>query len=64
MKIKKLYLTSFGKFYKKDIELSDGFNLIKGLNEAGKSTIHKFIEGMLFGFYKTGGKNKEYQYWV
>jgi len=58
MKIKKLYLTSFGKFYKKDIELSDGFNLIKGLNEAGKSTIHKFIEGMLFGFYKTGGKNR------
>ena len=38
MKIKTLILTSFGKFKDRVIEVDDGFNLVYGENEAGKST--------------------------
>lgn len=60
MKIKTLNLYAFGKFENTTIELSDGFNLIFGPNEAGKSTIQAFIEGMLFGFYKPYRKRRTY----
>jgi uncharacterized protein YhaN len=60
MVIKKLYLTSFGKFDNLEIDLSSGMNVIYGLNEAGKSTVHKFIEGMLFGFFKPSTSRKTY----
>lgn len=52
MYIKELNLINFGKFNNKKISFNKGFNLIEGLNEAGKSTIHKFIEGVFFGFVK------------
>ncbi len=52
MKINRLYLKSFGKFKDKEITLTDGLNVVYGPNEAGKSTIQKFIEGMFFGFKK------------
>lgn len=58
MIIKKLYISSFGKFKNKEIDLSAKMNVIYGLNEAGKSTIHKFIEGMLFGFFRPGVKSR------
>lgn len=48
--IKKLYLTSFGQFENTSIDLENGFNLIYGKNESGKSTITSFIEGILYGF--------------
>lgn len=51
MIIKQLNISSFGKFQNKTIDFEKGINLIYGLNETGKSTIHKFIEGMIFGFY-------------
>jgi uncharacterized protein YhaN len=60
MLIKKLYLKGFGKFHDEEVYLNDGINLIYGLNEAGKSTMHQFIEGMLFGFFKLNIKNKKY----
>lgn len=60
MKIKTLNLFAFGKFRNKTIEVSDGFNLIFGRNEAGKSTIQHFIEGMFFGFYKPYRKKRTY----
>jgi len=60
MKIKKLFIKSFGKFQDKEIEFKDGLNLIYGNNEAGKSTTHKFIQGMFFGFFKPYSKNKIY----
>ncbi len=60
MIIKKLILTSFGKFENKEINLNKEINIIYGENEAGKTTIHKFIEGMLFGFFKPYVKIRRY----
>ncbi|WIV11493.1 AAA family ATPase [Proteiniborus sp. MB09-C3] len=60
MIVRELLLTSFGKFKGKSITLEDGFNIVYGDNEAGKTTIHKFIEGMFFGFFKPYIKRKIY----
>ena len=60
MKIKTLNLHAFGRFKNTTIEVLDGFNLIFGPNEAGKSTIQAFIEGMFFGFYKPYRKRRTY----
>ncbi|MFA5522868.1 MAG: AAA family ATPase [Tissierellales bacterium] len=60
MIIREIMLTSFGKFKGKSLNLEEGFNIIYGDNEAGKTTIHKFIEGMLFGFFKSYIKRKIY----
>ncbi|MBW4828984.1 MAG: AAA family ATPase [Clostridiaceae bacterium] len=60
MIIKQLDLISFGKFEEKSLTLSDGMNIIYGNNEAGKTTIHRFIEGMFFGFFKPYSKRKIY----
>ena len=50
MKIRELYLRSFGKFSEKKVVFHDGINVIYGENESGKSTVHTFIKSMLFGF--------------
>ena len=52
MKLKSLYIDGFGKFEKRSLEFGDGFNVIYGHNEAGKSTMHSFIKAMLFGLSK------------
>lgn len=56
MIIKDIQLTNFGKFHHKDMPLEPGLNIIYGENEAGKTTIHTFIRGMLFGIEKQRGK--------
>ena len=56
MFFKKLVLQNFGRFHNKEIELKPGLNLIYGENEAGKSTIHAFIKGMLFGIERSRGR--------
>ncbi len=61
MLIKELNLISFGKFKNKVISLDKGINIIYGKNEAGKTTIHKFIEGMFFGFFRPYTKVKRYE---
>lgn len=68
MFIKELYLRSFGKFLYKKVILKDGLNIIYGSNEAGKSTIHNFIEIMLYDFKNNKGKYnaelyKKYRPW-
>ena len=52
MKIKSLKINGFGKIKDKEIDLKDGINIIYGENESGKSTILKFIIGMLYGSSK------------
>lgn len=52
MKINNLRINSFGKLTDKDIKLSNGINLIIGDNEAGKSTMQKFISCILYGASK------------
>src|SRR6056297_2269157 len=49
MNIKKIKIDAFGKFIDSKIKFKEGINIIYGDNEKGKSTIHKFIEIMLFG---------------
>ena len=49
MKITELILKNFGKFTNKQILLTDGINIIYGENESGKTTLHTFLNGMLFG---------------
>lgn len=56
MKIRELYLKNFGKFTGKKIVLKDGINLFYGENESGKTTIHTFIKGMLFGLERGRGE--------
>ena len=58
MIIKRLRIRGFGKFKNTSVELSNGLNVVYGDNEAGKSTLQKFIEGMFFGFHKPYKKNK------
>ena len=56
MLLTKLKLNYFGRFQNQEIELKPGINLICGENEAGKSTIHTFIKGMLFGIERMRGR--------
>lgn len=56
MKINSLELKNFGRFTEKEINLTDGVNLIYGENESGKSTIHTFLKGMLFGMARSRGR--------
>lgn len=43
-------MRAFGKFTYKRVYFANKFNIIYGENEAGKSTIHNFIEAMLYGY--------------
>ena len=52
MKINNLKINAFGKLKNKNIELANGINIILGSNEAGKSSVQKFIMGMLYGISK------------
>jgi uncharacterized protein YhaN len=55
LKLKTLWPVAFGKFHMEaPIELADGLNIIRGENEAGKSTLGAFILGMFYGFKKEG----------
>lgn len=56
MKILDLYINGFGKFHGRNLSFEDGLNIVYGKNEAGKSTIHTFIRGMLFGIEKQRGR--------
>lgn len=56
MIIKDIRLINFGKFHDTEIHFERGLNIVYGENEAGKTTIHTFIRGMLFGIDKQRGK--------
>lgn len=52
MKIEKINLIGFGKFDNKNLNLEEEMNIIYGENEAGKTTIHNFINGIFYGFLR------------
>ena len=52
MKINNLKINGFGKLKDKEIKLEDGINIVYGENEAGKSSLLKFITSMLYGASK------------
>lgn len=56
MKLLELHIDGFGKFHDRTITFEDGINVIYGKNEAGKSTLHTFIRGMLFGIERGRGR--------
>ena len=56
MKLLELHIDGFGKFHDRTISFKDGINIIYGKNEAGKSTLHTFIRGMLFGIERGRGR--------
>ncbi len=60
MKLKSTYLQAYGKFINKKIVFGPNINLIFGNNEAGKSTLAKFIFAMFYGQKKFGLKRKIY----
>src|ERR1700690_3848390 len=48
MRITRLQLRDFGKHRNLDLELAPGFTIIRGPNEAGKSTIQRSLELAIF----------------
>ena len=58
MKINHLKVNGFGKLSEKEIKFENGINIIYGENEAGKSTLLKFISCMFYGTSRNkNGKN-------
>jgi len=53
MKIDDFKINNYGKIENSEVFLQNGINLIKGYNEAGKSTILSFLNSMLYGIDKT-----------
>lgn len=49
MKINSLYIEAFGKLKKFKIDFNDGFNVVYGGNENGKTTVMNFIKMMFYG---------------
>lgn len=56
MKLLELHIQGFGKFHDRTVSFNDRLNIVYGKNEAGKSTLHTFIRGMLFGIEKQRGR--------
>ena len=52
MKIRNIKVNGFGKLKDKEINLKEGINVIYGKNEAGKSTLLKYITSMFYGLSK------------
>jgi len=54
-----MLLTAFGRFHGRSLDLQPGLNIVYGENESGKTTIQKFLLGMLYGF-KRRSLRREY----
>ncbi|AIG65742.1 ATP-binding protein [Weissella tructae] len=50
MKITKIHIDHFGCWQNQQFEFTDGLQIVSGLNGTGKTTLHAYIQGMLFGF--------------
>ena len=56
MQIKEAKIHNFGKLQNVSFRFFEGMNVIYGENEQGKSTLHAFLMGMLFGMEKSRGR--------
>ena len=56
MKYNRVHINHFGRLQNRTIEFQDGIHVIYGANESGKSTLHAFIEAMLFGMERGRGR--------
>jgi len=63
MYINRLNLRAFGKFIYRKIYFGNKFNIVYGENETGKSTLHNFIEAMMYGFDDDTSKYNKYKPW-
>lgn len=59
MQIKEAQIFNFGKLQNQTWRFAPGINVIYGANESGKSTLHDFLSGMLFGIEKGRGRAAE-----
>lgn len=57
MQIKEAKIFNFGKLQNVSFHFSEGINIVYGANEQGKSTLHAFLTGMLFGVEKGRGRS-------
>lgn len=56
MKIHRIHLNHFGKIKNLPLTFGDGIHVISGDNESGKSTLHVFLQAMLFGMERSRGR--------
>lgn len=59
MRIKNIKINSYGNLDNKELDFSDGLNIVYGKNEAGKSTLLKFITNIFYGTSRNK-KGREY----
>ena len=64
MKINRVYVEAFGKLKDYSYDFSDGFNLIYGDNEYGKTTLMAFIKMMFFGTPNTAAGRAEREHYM
>lgn len=50
MRITHIHIDGFGKWQNVDFDIDQNLQVFYGHNEAGKTTLHRFISGVLFGF--------------
>lgn len=69
MRLIDLHIDGFGKFHDLDLRFAEGMNILYGHNEAGKSTLHAFLQAMLYGLERRPGigsaakLHKKYRPW-
>ena len=56
MQIREARIFNFGKLQNANFRFHEGINVIYGENEHGKTTLHAFLLGMLFGMEKGRGR--------
>ncbi len=49
----RLDIEGFGRLRQRVVDLAPGLNVVFGPNETGKSTLHAYLDAMLFGFRQT-----------
>lgn len=58
MKIKEIYIQSFGMLKDRSFRLSEGVNILEGPNESGKSTLAAFLKYIFYGPGQKGSPDR------